>query len=314
MSRLILVPQYPTKLRYQEWWRTQLPIEFSKYFDEVITLGEELDIRAERAKEGDFSPINDSIVYETFQIRMYLALDLRPDDVLLLCDISYPGFFVNVLHHKRPKKCFAICHGTSKNNYDYFFKTRHSKFPMESASAKLFDAVFVASEYHKKKLKWWTNLIVQPFPFPPFMLDGVLNKGHRHHNIISVSRKTIQKVTTTLEKAVKREHGEIYREDCRDWVDYMTLLQNSKILLITAKEETYGYQVIDAVLNGCVPLAPNKYSYPELLPSFLLYDNVEELLLMIDGIMYYQPDFKLKIKCEEQAMDFYSNLANIMKA
>ena len=313
MSRLILVPQYPTKLRYQEWWGTQLPIEFGKYFDEVITLGEELDIRAERAKEGDFSPINDSIVYETFQIRMYLALDLRPDDVLLLCDLSYPGFFANVLHHKKPKKCFAICHGTSKNNFDYFFNTRYSKYPMERASASLFNAVFVASEYHKKKLKWWTNLIVQPFPFPPFM-DGPVNKGVRHNEIVSVSRQTIQKVTRTLEHPVEKEYGKIIRADCKDWWEYITFLQDSKILLITAKEETYGYQVIDAFLNGCVPVAPRKYSYTELLPDHLLYKDKNDLMDVLELVNCYPKTILTGLLIQKQASQFYSNLANIMKA
>jgi hypothetical protein len=314
MSRLILVPQYPTKLRYQEWWFTQLPIEFSKHFHEVIVLGGDLDIRAERAREGDFSPVNDSIVFETFQIREYLALSLAQDDVLLLCDISYPGFFVNVLHHKKPNKCFAICHGTSKNNLDYFFDTRYSKFPMESASAKLFDGIFVATEYHKKKLKWWGNVIVQPFPFPPFMGEGPLNKGHRHNTIVSVARQTIQKVTKTIEKAVEREYGKIVRSDCKDWWEYIFFLQNSKILLITSKEETYGYQAIDAILNGCIPVAPRRYSYPELLPDFLLYEDKEDLIVLLDWLDTNPNRNQPVLWVEEQAKNFYSNLANIMKA
>jgi hypothetical protein len=37
--RLIFVPQFPTKLRYQNWWITEFPHQFKNYFDEVITLG-----------------------------------------------------------------------------------------------------------------------------------------------------------------------------------------------------------------------------------------------------------------------------------
>jgi len=51
----------------------------------------------------------------------------------------------------------------------------------------------------------------------------------------------------------------------------------SKILLITAHEDTFGYQIVDAIINGCVPLARNDLAYPELLPKEYLYNDIKIL-------------------------------------
>ena len=59
MKRLIFVPQFPSKLRYQEFWYTEFPKQMEKYFDEVIVLGKSyidncIDVKSEKHM---FSPI-----------------------------------------------------------------------------------------------------------------------------------------------------------------------------------------------------------------------------------------------------------------
>ena len=39
MSRLIFVPQYPAKMRYQEWWLSEFSKNFWNHYDNVIVLG-----------------------------------------------------------------------------------------------------------------------------------------------------------------------------------------------------------------------------------------------------------------------------------
>ena len=53
------------------------------------------------------------------------------------------------------------------------------------------------------------------------------------------------------------------------------------MLLITAFEDTFGYQIVDAVKNNCIPIARNKFAYPELLPREYLYDDEDELFAVI---------------------------------
>ena len=155
MPRLILVPQYPTKLRYQEWWFEYLPHEFLRHFDSVITLGGFIEVSNLTTEDATmFSPVETALEFEALQIQQYSSLEITEKDILLLCDLSFPGLFPQVLFHKRPKKCFAICHATSLNAYDYYMKDRQIKYPIEKNTAQLFDKVFVGSQYHANKLGW----------------------------------------------------------------------------------------------------------------------------------------------------------------
>lgn len=308
MGSLIIVPQYPTKMRYQEWWFVTFPHRFKEYFDDVTVLGKHFH-RGSEDEGTSFAPLSEAIRFETYQINQYFLLNLSYDDVLLLCDLSYPGLFANALFHKKPKKCFAICHGTSKNRYDYFSSVREIKYPVEKATSKLFDKIFVASKYHADKLGW-SNLVVQPFPLPPFY--GNVGKVPTLP-IISVARNTIQKTTSSIEKEIEKAFKhKICHAAFSSWLEYYGHVANAKIMLITSKEETYGYQVIDAISNGCIPVAPNHFSYPELLPKNYLYNTIGEAIrIIIKGLSGELPVPELLVRTEARL--FYQNLAIHMK-
>jgi len=319
MDRLIFVPQFPVKMRYPEWWLPVFVEKFKKEFDEVIVLGKTFINNFQNQPTDSpnvFSNLQLSVGLEQYQIREFIDLELKDDDILFLSDLSYPGFFSNILHHKRPSKSFAFCHGTSRNAYDIFQPVRKSKWLVETGHSKLFDEIFVASEYHEYKLKYyrrnsdWRNVVVTSLPYPPFKTYNIAGKVT---DIISVARPSIQKVNKRLEKRVEKEFGKkIRRKNFTSWDEYYRCIGESKIMLITSKEDTFGYQIVDAVLNGCVPVAPNKFSYPELLPRECLYDNEEELFEII------YKGLNLEIPCpillnHPQICCFFQRVINEMK-
>jgi len=312
MSRIIFVPQYPTPMRYQEWWTGKFTEEFEKAGLEVIVIGEKHAdmMKHRRGRMSMFSPINAAIEFECAQIDEYMDLELKDDDVLFMSDISFPGVFGSVLFHKRPKRCFAFCHATSLNHLDYFEKDKRAKFPIESSHAALMDVVFVGSNYHEDKLGW-SNTIVTRLPYPPLKTLHI-NWKEKWYDIISASRPTPQKVDLELEKLVSKKFSQVNRPISDSWEDYYRVLAYSKILLITAQEETFGYQVIDAVLNGCIPIAPNKFSYPELIPRNYLYDSPEELLDIIEAVLGGMRGVPV-ILCTQEIERFYHNIIQIMK-
>lgn len=278
MGRLILVPQYPTVMRYQEWWFHMFPAQLQSGFSEILVLGKRRNIPVVRESCSSFSPMEQAILFELSQIDEYVNLELQTDDTLLLNDLSYPGLFSQVLIHKRPKKCFAICHATSKNRFDYFQKVRHVKYPIEKATAKLFDAIFVGSQYHKEKLGW-TNCVVSYLPFPPFPRS--INQ-EKKYSVVTVSRKGIQKRNFHLEKEIGFP---VHSETPSTWEQYFLFLSQAYVLLITSKEETFGYQVVDAILNNCIPIAPNTCCYAEFLPKEYLFDTAKEAQRKITDAM-----------------------------
>lgn len=311
MTRLIFVPQYPTTLRYQEWWWSEFPTQLSKHF-QVRVLGESF-VRATATRKLEreelFSPVELSVELEVYQIREYMELGLNDSDILLLNDISFPGLFANVLLHKRPKKCFTICHASSKNRFDYFSKVRKIKYPIEKALSKLFDKVIVGSEYHKDKLKWDNIQVLylpnppMPKPTPPIDKNG----------IVIVSRKGVQKRTSRLERLVTKTFGRINRIDSQNWGGYYFKLAGYQAMLITSKEETFGYQIVDAVNCGVVPVAPNKMSYPELLPREYLYDTKEEMIEILRKAIKGELEPPKQLKTTEESNMFFETLASLMK-
>jgi len=311
MRRLILAMQYPTLLRYQYWWWSILPRELRKSFSKVIILGKDYPAlnAIKKADKGIFVPPQVAIDFELAQIKEYMSLSLKKDDVLLLTDISYPGLFANALFHKRPEKAYAICHATAKNRYDIFSKQRKSKYGVEKSVAKLFDKVIVASEYHKRKLGW-NNLVVMPLPYPPYLGENDL----KYVDIISVARPGLQKVNKKVEKLLERHLGVQVNHiptNLTSFASYYTYLAYAKVLLITSKEETFGYQVMDALKNNVIPVAPDCCSYSELLPKEYLYSSQNEL----ENIVKLGINGQLEVPellCKEQSLKFYTNLSQLL--
>jgi len=310
--RIIFVPQYPTPMRYQQWWLTEFPKEFEKAGFEVEVLGNNKlrEMKLRKGTRSMFSPINAAIEFECAQVDEYMDLKLKDDDILFLADISFAGFFSNVLYHKRPKRCFAYCHATSLNYKDYFEDVKYSKYPVESGHAKLFDAIFVGSNYHDNKLNW-RNTLVTRLPYPPLKTF----REKKELLLVSASRPTPQKVDLDLEcKVAERLRFPIVREEHNSWEDYYKFLSKARVLIITSFEDTLGYQIVDAVINGCIPLAPLRCAYPEILPRMYLYRDEDELLGRLDYILNSDDEVKVpKLLCYTEMENFYSNIVQVMK-
>lgn len=312
--RLIFVPQYPSKLRYQEWWYIEFPKEFEKRGFEVVTLGKNYLGQA-RANPEMFSPINEAINFECEQIKEFTEMKLYNDDILFLSDISFPGLFPNILFHKRCKKNFAFCHATSVNTHDYYSSDVRPKFSIETSLATIFKKVFAGSFYHREKLinraqeVGWHNVVVTRLPFPPFRASNVPRK---FHYVSSASRPTRQKVNLDLEIEFEKMSGKkINRIKSNTWEEYYDRLAHSEYLLITSSEETFGYQVVDAIINNCIPIAPKAFSYPELLPESHLYPSrsaASKIIEVMDAANYIP-----ELKCIREMELFYDKIVYEMR-
>jgi len=309
--RLIFVPQYPTPNRYPEWWYWKFPEEFRKVGFEVVILGQEYVDRtkARRGQQTNFSPIDDAIEFETVQINEYCAMERRVDDVMFVADISFPGLFCNVLYHHRPAKLYGFCHATSLNTYDIFEDVRQYKFPVESAHAAMFNKIFVGSYYHADKLKRWTNTIVTPLPAPEHIRKHT--NEIKDIDIVSASRPGKQKVDSELEAAVEDKFGPIVRKETKTADEYYRFLGQAKVLLITAHEDTFGYQIVDAINNNCIPIARNKFAYPELISTEYLYSNQSELFGLLDRALWGLLPLP-KLRCREQMNNFFNKIIKEM--
>jgi glycosyltransferase involved in cell wall biosynthesis len=79
--------------------------------------------------------------------------------------------------------------------------------------------------------------------------------------------------------------------------EYERWLKRGALVISTAIQENFGISVIEAVLMGCLPLLPNRLSYPEILPAafhehFLYrnkYDLMEKLFDIVAQYSRYEP-------------------------
>jgi hypothetical protein len=302
-------------MRYQEWWYSIFPVEFRKRGYDVHVLGEKYLQKARKFKSGVgmFSPISEAIKFEAEQIKEYSEMSYNINDVLFLADTSFPGIFGNVLFHGRPRKVFGFCHATSLNMHDYFEIDKEYKYPIEDTLMRMMNTVFVGSEYHQTKLLSLSNTKVTYLPFQPRNNDlEVFTK--KKHLFMSASRPGTQKVNMQFEFMVENLFDTtIYRPTSNSWEEYFENLRMSQFLLISSHEDTFGYQIVDAVTNNCIPLAPKKCAYPELLPREYLYTSFDDFVLRYSCLTAEGKPEVPKLLCNEQMHAFFDVICEEMK-
>jgi glycosyltransferase involved in cell wall biosynthesis len=78
--------------------------------------------------------------------------------------------------------------------------------------------------------------------------------------------------------------------------EYEKWLKRSAVVISTSIQENFGISVIEAIIMGCVPLLPDRLSYPEILPEafheHFLYKNrhdfIEKLSMIISDYKRYE--------------------------
>lgn len=78
---------------------------------------------------------------------------------------------------------------------------------------------------------------------------------------------------------------------------YNQWLKKGTVVVSTAQQENFGISVIEAIRFGCLPLLPNRLSYPEILPkefhSQFLYYSQEDLVEKLEQILTNPAHFQI---------------------
>ncbi len=71
--------------------------------------------------------------------------------------------------------------------------------------------------------------------------------------------------------------------------EYFKLLHQGAIVVSTAIQENFGISIVEAVRMGCIPVLPDRLSYPEIMPEKsldrILYSDKNELLIKLKDII-----------------------------
>ncbi|MCF6247988.1 MAG: DUF3524 domain-containing protein [Desulfobacula sp.] len=91
--------------------------------------------------------------------------------------------------------------------------------------------------------------------------------------------------------------------------EYISWLKKGSIIVSCANQENFGISVVEAVRYGCLPLLPDRLSYPELIPkemhSKLLYQSKKDFIGKLrDMLVNSESNKSLQIKMSEKMERF----------
>ena len=127
---------------------------------------------------------------------------------------------------------------------------------------------------------------------------------------LAVMGENFGKIPEAFEKAEEKFKDKILqfgyvpqRETYEKW------LKQGAVVISTSMQENFGISVIEAMIMGCVPLLPNRLSYPEILPEkyheHFLYKNrhdlIEKLISILSDYARYE---KIQTRLSEEMRPF----------
>lgn len=101
-----------------------------------------------------------------------------------------------------------------------------------------------------------------------------------------------------------------------DQASYFRWLEKGSMVVSTALQENFGMAMVEAMGCGCLPLLPDRLSYPEILPErfhdLFLYRNQKELIAKFHRILGMNVEAMALRKEISTAMNFFSWKNRIM--
>jgi len=81
-----------------------------------------------------------------------------------------------------------------------------------------------------------------------------------------------------------------------DTASYTRLLHQADIVVSTAVQEFFGISLVEAMACGCVPIAPRRLAYPEVIPATIhqhcLYDSADDLVDKLVAAVSLPPEVR----------------------
>lgn len=308
------IVQLPLEDRYTADWYRRLKAD-----PDFHVMGVHLFSTVDRSKPYNyFSNLEPATQYEALQIFNLMY----GDDVerILITDLDFPGLavaMIPLITLKFPDvKIYGIYHAGSWCNKD-LFQADEVKYWLEVASFHACNKIFVASEYHRTKIKDFFGRDLPPVDITvlggmPFYADDVRRfRREKTKGVLVLGRREQSEELTEISWNTTPDfhQGLISRDN------YLAKLAQYKIAVFPKSEETFGYSALEAIAVGTIPLVPDAYSYPEFIPKEFRFNNFYDIPIMVDDLFNtrFRNDRALAI-LEEVDLSVYSGIIERMKA
>ncbi|MDD2498333.1 MAG: glycosyltransferase [Desulfitobacteriaceae bacterium] len=262
---------------------------------------------------GDITPLENIISGELLDDKNYVDGQLLllksliqegPVSKILFLDFFNPGMdLLKYYHEQQGIVCEygSLLHGGSFLDCDLYSFNWMKQF--ESGWFKLYNKIYAPSQLLAKAVP---DLFRGKISVYPWGLDDTgigLNVSSKNIDVVFPHRLNADKgiedfikivsqmnelefVVTSPQKETVIKHNKYYKELIRyknvrfilgqSGEQHIKTLASAKIVLSCARQENFGYGIMKAVLNGCIPVLPNRLCYPEFFENMFLYGDLDE--------------------------------------
>jgi len=260
---------------------------------------------------GEFLDVNRTCEFKARQLGMvandFANRAIQDGDIFLVGDIFFPGIemirYMAELQDIRIK-IYGFNYAGRADPDDYVQKLGIWADLSEQGYHAVCDMVFVGSSYHARQVKEhfgipnvkktglvWDTEIVSSYVKPGQPKGNYMIWPHRLcpekgvAEFLQYARSTTYDIIITSSGYKKAWPVERYGPLPKN-VSYISglskhkyygIMAGAKRYLSTARQETFGYTLHEAMLYGCQIVAPNRVCYPEMLPNQCLYESVEDI-------------------------------------
>jgi len=311
LERLIYVPIERLEERYSAQWDDWFRQAFDEQNISYIPVG---DSTERKINHGEFLDVVETNIYKTKQLQQILDIissDPAQYTTVFFMDLWFPGieqlFYIRD-GMKLPIKIKGMLHAGSYDPYDFLSRAGMTEWArhFEAMICQEVDEVFLATQFHKD-LIWKANLNLssKKITYVEWPVETNFKLLPKENIVVFPHRLAPEKQPwefEQLEAMFNQKYGIrafwIKTKDvCNSKDEYYELLARSKVAVSTATQETFGIAMVEAVNNGCIPVAPNRLSYPEVLNQFKQYNSLEEAVDMIyDALTNYKRPNKIEGK------------------
>lgn len=309
MKKVWLLPLEKYEERYTEQWYRWFPYGLKKNkIPFSIVKGKSLTSKIKTGKVLDVYGTN---FYKVTQLENLIILleagKIKDNDIIFATDLWYPG--IEILQYikdmtRNKVRIVGILHAGTWDKKDFTYQVGMARWGrhLERSWLEIFDKVFLGSEFHKKMiLNTFKGLDKNKFVVRgiPFNYKEAVRVRKKENIIVFPHRLDVEKRPDKFDKLKKDLKGSKWKliktkEVCKTKNDYYKLLGKSKIAVSFAEQETFGFAMLEAMANGCMPLVPNRLSY--------------KTMDIYDGLRYYSYKNLLERIKEYDERKYFFNL------
>jgi len=241
----------------------------------------------------NFLDFRHTFIYKFSQLKKLFEKEIKDEDVIFVADGEYPGLEALEYYRRFYDKKFKIVTIWHAGTYDYTDLTYQKGLEyigknIEEVIFAISDAIFVATEFHKNlivrnRIVDKDKIYVTGLPADVERLNQLYSNLEKDGDIVFAGRLTWEKGIDVIERLEKRYKIVKTSERPRPKEEYYQLLARSKLLLSPARQETFGYSVVEAMAMNTPVLVYDGLSYVEYVPkelrvpSYFIEDWIEKI-------------------------------------